>query len=147
MAKSNMGLVMELYLSIKGIGKEPRDELDVDGDGILGDKFYAKEVNRSILVTSNESYELAKRNGIDVPYGSLGENILVDLNPYALNSGDQLIIGDVVLEITQNCTICNSLAKVDINLPKVLKTDRGIFAKTIKSGKIRKGDSVNILKY
>ncbi len=141
------GVVLELFLSIKDVGKESRGELLVDAEGILEDKFYAKDSNRSILLTSIESYLLAKESGIDAPYGSLGENVLIDLNPYHLKEGDQVIIGDVTLEITQNCTICNSLAKIDKNLPEVLKSDRGIFAKTIKSGKIRKGDNVNILKY
>jgi len=141
------GKVLELFVSIKGQGKENRQVIVLNSEGILDDKFYAKDVERSVLITSIESYELAKKNGIEAQYGSLGENILVSINPYHLKSGDQLSVGEVILEITQNCTICNSLAKVDPMLPKVLKSDRGIFAKTIQSGKIRKGDNINILKY
>jgi len=147
MQASKNGKVMELFISVKDIGKERCEEIVVDREGIIGDKFYAKDSQRSILITSNESYLLAKDNGINAEYGSLGENILIDLNPYHLSSGDKIIIGDVELVITQNCTICNSLSKVDKKLPSVLKSDRGIFAKTLKSGKIRKGDIVNILKY
>ena len=147
MPKSNQGTVLGLFLSIKGAGKEKRDEIFVDKDGIREDKFYAKNADRSILITSLDSYFLAKESDINMEYGSLGENILVSMNPYALSTGDVLSIGDVELEITQNCTICNSLAKIDVKLPKVLKSDRGIFAKTLKSGKIRKGDVVNILNY
>ena len=147
MLKHNSGVVLELFISIKNIGKEQKNEIILDEAGIQEDKYYNKDANRSILITSNDSYLLAKKSGIEAPFGSLGENILIDLNPYSLNSGDRIRIGEVELEITQNCTICNSLAKVDVNLPKVLKSDRGIFAKTIKSGKIRKGDNVNILKY
>ena len=147
MSENKTGKVIELFISNKDRGRENKDEITLDSQGICDDKFYGKEVDRSILITSHDSYLMAKENGIDAPYGSLGENILIDINPYSLNSGAQLFIGEVVLEITQNCTICNSLAKVDVNLPKVLKSDRGIFAKTIKSGKIRKGDIVNILKY
>ena len=147
MSENKTGKVIELFISNKDRGRENRDEIELKSQGICDDKFYAKEVSRSILITSYDSYLMAKENGIDAPFGSLGENILVDINPYGLSSGDQLSFGEVILEITQNCTICNSLAKVDVNLPKVLKSDRGIFAKTIKSGKIRKGDIVNIIKY
>jgi len=147
MSEYNAGIVLELFVSIKNAGRENRDEILLENQGICDDKFYGKEVDRTVLITSNDSYILAKENGIDAKYGSLGENILIDINPYNLSSGSKLSIGEVTLEITQNCTICNSLAKVDVNLPKVLKSDRGIFAKTIKSGKIRKGDIVNILKY
>lgn len=144
---SSSGVVLELFIAIKGLGKEARDELNVDEKGILEDKFYAKDSNRSILITSKESYLLAKSQGIDAPYSALGENILIDINPYHLRCGDKIVIGDIELVITQNCTICNSLAKVDERLPEILKCDRGIFAKTLKSGKIRKGDSVKIFKY
>jgi len=147
MSQPNSGVVLELFLSKKDVGKENRDEILLDENGIIEDKFYAKDANRSILITSRESYLLAKKHDINTEYGSLGENILVSINPYHLNSGDILSIGEVELEITQNCTICNSLSKIDIKLPKVLKSDRGIFAKALKSGKIRKGDIVSILKY
>ncbi len=147
MNESRKGIVMELFISIKDVGKKRCDEISVDLNGVVDDKFYNKGPQRSILITSNDSYLLAKENGIDAKYGSLGENILTDLNPYHLSDGDIVVIGDVELAITQNCTICNSLSKIDPKLPSVLKSDRGIFAQTIKSGKIRKGDIVNILKY
>ena len=143
----SLGTVLELFLSIKGVGKENRDEILVDENGILEDKFYAKGADRSILITSLDSYLLAKKSNIDMDYGSLGENILVNINPYNLTEGDIISFGELELVITQNCTICNSLSKVDAKLPSVLKSDRGIFAKTLKSGKIRKGDVVKIVKY
>ena len=136
------GLVKELYFSVKNSDRENPQEISVDENGIHSDKFYAKDINRSILLSSYDSYILAKENGIEMLNGSLGENILIDMNPYSLVRGTKVYIGEVILEITQNCTICNSLAKVDKNLPQVLKSDRGIFAKAIKSGKIRKGDTV-----
>lgn len=147
MPDSTSGLVLELFLSIKNVGKESREMILVEENGIVEDKFYGKDANRSILITSLDSYYMAKENDIDMPYGSLGENILVDVNPYNLGAGDIISIGETQLEITQNCTICNSLSKVDSKLPSILKSDRGIFAKTIKSGKIRKGDIVKIIKY
>ncbi len=146
MPDSKDGIVTELFISVKNKERENKNEIVMDIEGILEDKYYNKEIDRSILITSIDSYILAKDNGIDIKYGSLGENILIDLNPYNLNFGDKLLIGEVILEITHNCTICNSLAKVDPNLPKILKTDRGIFAKTFKGGKIQKNDKVTILK-
>ena len=143
----SFGTVLELFISINSVGKENRDEILVDENGILEDKFYAKGADRSILITSLDSYLLAKKSNIDMDYGSLGENILVNINPYNLTEGDIISFGELELVITQNCTICNSLSKVDAKLPSVLKSDRGIFAKTLKSGKIRKGDVVKIIKY
>ncbi|NPA60410.1 MAG: MOSC domain-containing protein [Epsilonproteobacteria bacterium] len=140
------GKVLELFIALKGAPKQLRDEIEVDADGIIGDKFYAKDSNRAILLTSQESYDLAKQNGIAFEFGLLGENIILDINPYGLSCGDRVEIGTIVLEITQNCTICNSLSKIDKALPKLLQCDRGIFAKALQSGVIKKDDKVKIYK-
>jgi len=120
--------------------------LTIDEKGVVEDKYYNKDIQRSVLITSLESYKLATENGINAQYSALGENILIDYNPYHLKPGARLKIGDLELEISQNCTLCNSLAKVDARLPKLLKNDRGIFAKVISGGTIRKGDNIYLLK-
>lgn len=145
MSLQKVGKIIELFYSTNDSRKNTVN-LALDKKGVLEDKFYNKNINRSVLIASTDSYKLAKEHGIDAPYSSLGENILIDYNPYQLKPGTQLVIGEVVLEISQNCTICNSLAKVDSALPKILKNDRGIFAKVINAGTIRIGDDVFILK-
>ncbi|NPA60312.1 MAG: MOSC domain-containing protein [Epsilonproteobacteria bacterium] len=138
--------VLALYVSLEGkSNRTSKDVLVLDKKGVLEDKFYAKNIQRAILITSIDSYNLAKQNGIDTPFSSLGENILLDVNPYHLNIGDRLKVGETTLEITQNCTICNSLSKIDAKLPKLLENDRGIFAKVIESGVICVDDEVRFL--
>ena len=138
--------VLSLYVSLEGkSNRTSKDVLVIDEKGVLEDKFYAKNTQRAILITSIDSYNLAKQNGIDTPLGSLGENILLNVNPYHLKIGDRLQIGETTLEITQNCTICNSLSKIDASLPKLLKNDRGIFAKVVQSGIICVDDKVRFL--
>jgi MOSC domain-containing protein YiiM len=139
------GKVIELYVSTKDKQRQNRESLVIESEGVLDDKFFAKGVERSILISSLDSYNLALKNSMDIPYGSLGENIIIDINPYALKEGDKIQIGEAILEITQNCTICNSLSKVAKGLPKVLKSDRGIFAKCFKVGRIYKNDPVKFL--
>jgi len=142
----NTGKVLELFIALKGAPKQSRNTITVDSDGIVGDKFHAKDINRAILLTSKESYLLAEKNNIVFEFGLLGENILLDINPYGLLPGDRVEIGDLMLEITQNCTICNSLSKIDKTLPKLLQCDRGIFAKALSNGMIKKDDKVKIYK-
>ncbi|MDH4945424.1 MOSC domain-containing protein [Sulfurimonas sp. C5] len=121
------------------------ESINVDNEGVLEDKFHGKDLLRSVLIASVYSYELAKKEGIDIEYGLLGENILVDINPYSLLPGQQLQIGETTLEITQNCTLCKGLSSVDSKLPKVLKTDRGIFAKVVSGRSVIKiGDVITI---
>jgi len=138
------GKILELFYSTND-GRVNTSELALDEKGVIEDKYYDKNIERSVLITSLDSYKLATDNGINVSYSALGENILIDYNPYHLRPGARILIGDLVLEISQNCTLCKSLAKVDARLPKLLKDDRGIFAKVIISGTIRKGDNIYLL--
>jgi len=141
---TKVGNIFSLFCSTVN-GRESSEELLFDARGIMGDKHYNKDVTRSVLITSLESYELVENHGIEASYGMLGENLLIDYNPYALMTGAKLKIGSVVLEISQHCTLCKSLAGVHNKLPKLLKEDRGIFAKVIESGSIKEGDEIYLL--
>jgi len=135
--KRDIGKVLTLFKS-----KQKIDEILLDESGIVGDKFYAKDTNRSVLLMSQDSYDLAKKENITLKEGVLGENILLSFNPYSFKLGTKIIISDAVLEISQYCTICNSLSCIDKKLPKLLKNDRGIFAKVLKGGVIKTNDTI-----
>ena len=143
-----VGKILKLFISKKdanGITQTlEQNTISLDNNGVLNDKFHSKDNQRAILLSSYESYRIAKENNIDMPYGSLGENILMDFNPYDLNDGDQIQVGKVILQITQHCTLCKGLSKVDPKAPKLLKNHRGIFAKTVTSGNIKLHDTVSI---
>jgi len=133
MKKSTQGKVLKLFITKNDLNKtrESLTSINTDEHGILNDKFYDKNDQRAILITTIQSYEIALNNGIKLPQGSLGENILIDINPYHLKAGEVLTIGNATLEITQNCTLCKGLTQLGAKLPKLLKNDRGIFAKVI----------------
>jgi len=135
-----IGHILKLFSSKKSV-----DTIIVDTQGIIGDKFYAKDIERSVLISSTNSYIMAKNLGINLEFGKLGENILIEYNPYNIKVGTQLQIGEVILEISQKCTLCKSLTKIDNKLPKLLKDDRGIFSKVIKGGTITKNDKIYII--
>lgn len=135
--------VLALFISVDNEKKRVHKEnLELDEKGVLEDKFYAKDVNRLILITSAAAYTLAKSSGVDLEYGSLGENILVDQNINELAIGNRFKIGEIVLEVTQNCTLCKGLSIIDPKLPEILKNDRGLFAKAITNGIVKKDDII-----
>jgi MOSC domain-containing protein YiiM len=141
---TKVGKIFSLFYSTIN-GRTSATELMFNVKGILKDKHYDKNIDRSVLIASLDSYNLVGDQGIDVTYGALGENLLMDYNPYNLETGTRLKIGNVVLEISQHCTLCKSLTKVNVKLPKLLKNDRGIFAKIIESGNIKEGDDIYLL--
>jgi MOSC domain-containing protein YiiM len=141
---TKVGKVSALFCS-PPTGRTTVASFALDSKGILNDKHYNKSIDRSVLIASLESYALVNRHGIDVAYGALGENILIDYNPYHLTAGTKLKIGKVTLEISQACTLCKSLTALDSKLPKLLKNDRGIFAKVMESGDIKEDDDIYLL--
>ncbi len=139
------GKVLALFESHKGKSNRiAKDDIYLDEYGVLNDKFYAKDKERSVLVSSSYSYDIAEKHGIVLDYGDLGENIVLDSNPYSLAVGTSIKIGEAIVEISQSCTICKSLTKVDSRLPKLLQNDRGIFVKVVKSGTVCIGSKVSI---
>jgi len=143
----NIGTIITLFISQEGSKKRvEKATLRLDKKGITSDKYYNKDIQRSILITSIQSYSLAEAHHIYMPYGSLGENLLIDYNPYHLTPGTKLQIGEVILEISQYCTMCDHLSSIDKHLPTLLKQDRGIFAKVIKGGEIKKDDPIQVAK-
>ena len=143
--KQKIGQIKQLFISsIKEKKRVSQSTINVDIKGIVSDKYYDTNQERSILISTIHAYELMKENNIEATYGQLGENILVDFNPYDLEEGTQLFIGNTILEITIECTICNLLTKINNKVPKLLKKDRGVFAKVIQDGTLNINDSVYI---
>jgi len=146
MVKKNMGNVLELFITEKDSKHRiSKEKIFFQDGGIKEDKFFNKDKKREILLSSTYSYDLASKNNIELEYGILGENILIDFNPYKLDIGTKLQIGDVLFEISMNCPICKHLSKVKDNLPQLLKDDRGIFLKVLKDGYINKNDKVYLI--
>ncbi len=142
-----VGHIISLFISEKeNKQRVERNLLTLDKKGILEDKFYNKDLQRSVLITSIESYDLVKKHYISMPYSALGENLLIDYNPYHLPPGSRLHIGSCILEISQYCTICEHLSNIDKRVPDLLKNDRGIFAKVIKEGEIKKRDEIFLVR-
>jgi MOSC domain-containing protein YiiM len=146
MSSKPVGSVLKLFTSKSGTSQRFEEKtIALDELGVVDDKFYSKNPERSVLIASTDSYDLVMTYGIEMPFGYLGENILMDFNPYALDVGTKIKIGSTILEISQHCTICNHLTTIDVKIPTLLKNDRGIFAKVISDGKINDGDKVYLV--
>jgi len=73
------GSVIALFVSKKGVsGRTAVASVNLDQKGIQTDKFYDKNIQRSVLLASIESYTLVEKEDISMDHGALGENILMD---------------------------------------------------------------------
>jgi len=83
------GRVLSLHLGTgSGLPKPQVEALDLlAGFGALGDRHAGKDPDRALLVAGIAAYEKAKRAGIHLPFGALGENLLLDLDPTGFPPG------------------------------------------------------------
>ncbi len=117
----------------------------VAGMGVVGDRHYGKHPDRAVLVAGQTAYTLAAQVGLKLPWGALGENLLIDLDPHRLGAGARLAIGSVLLEFTSVCTVCEALSVFDLRLPKLLYGRRGLYARVLQGGVVRVGDALEVL--
>jgi len=143
------GIVLKTFSASKGQSGLPRpvvDQLDLkEGYGIAGDKFAGKDLDQTVMIVGEKAYDLAKDSGIDLQPGSLGENILLSLDPHALPIGSRLQIGTAEIELTEACTLCSHLGIFDRKLPRLVRHDRGVYCRIVRSGIIRTGDAVRVM--
>lgn len=138
----NIGKVLKTFSATKDSSGLPRPQVSelnlIENFGIENDKFAGKKLDQTVMIVGVKSYDIANQNNIDLEFGCLGENILLDFDPHDFEVGKQLFIGDSIIEITQVCTVCNHLSIFDKNLPTLLKNHRGLYCKIVKNGIILK---------
>tara|TARA_B100000676_G_C18071267_1_gene844454 strand:+ start:563 stop:1036 length:474 start_codon:yes stop_codon:yes gene_type:complete len=152
------GKVISTNLSKKGgIPKFPKEFINIYEYGVEGDfhsgkiNYHANKnnINRQISIVSNEIINnINNVIGKKLYPGSLGENILIEGLGYLENfkKGMQLKIGkSVILEITGQNQPCATLNKIDEKILKLIVGKRGLLARVIKIGLIKKGDEVQII--
>ncbi|RXK02689.1 MOSC domain-containing protein [Arcobacter sp. CECT 8989] len=144
-----IGKVVGTFSAKKADSGLPRPKVDslklIEGFGIEEDKFAGKDLEKTVMIVGQYSYDISLKEGINIQAGSLGENILFDFNPHDYSVGTKFKIGEAVIQITENCTICNHLAVFGKKLPKIVKDCRGIYCTIINNGVIKKDDSVELI--
>ncbi len=145
-----LGMVQGTFSASKSCSGLPRPTVEelslIEGYGIENDKFAGNDLEKTVMIIGHNSYDIAKENGMDLEYGSYGENILFDFDPHQLQIADIIQIGNTQIEVTQKCTICKHLSVFGAKLPKLIKNHRGLYCKIIKGGSITKNDRAYAIK-
>lgn len=139
--------LLQLNVSPGGMPKLPIDGAFVSKDGVAGDwqknRKYHGGPDRAICLYSHELYDWLRTKGIDLASGAVGENFTtrgVDLN--ALQKGDRLKVGDVVVELTDVRVPCRNLNKWHPELLETIKGRSGWVAKVVTEGHVKPGDVI-----
>ena len=140
--KENFKVIRLFYAKPDNKPRIKANVLEIDDLGVIGDKYYNKDKNRAILLTSIKSYNIVKENNIEIKFGDLGENIIVDFNISDLTVGNKFKIGNILFEVSMICPRCEHLVSIDKRVPKLLKNDRGIFIKALNKGQIKINDEI-----
>jgi MOSC domain-containing protein YiiM len=116
------------------------DEVRVGPKGFEGDVHAGTSSRRQVLLLSRcvlEQFALTP--------GTLSENLVIDgLDVMKLASGQQLHIGNVILEVTVECEPCIQMDRLRSGLRQELRGKRGMFASVIVPGIIHVGDPVHV---
>ncbi|MDF1588830.1 MAG: MOSC domain-containing protein [Gammaproteobacteria bacterium] len=140
-----------------GIFKKPVDQsvfvsqFSLDGDQQVDLENHGGE-HKAVYAFSANHYDhwrqhLAKPS---LRYGQFGENLTItNLDEKKLCIGDQIQIGDCILEITQPRVPCFKLG-IALDLPSMPKQfiahgATGIYFRVISTGNIQHGDDVNVV--
>ena len=112
----------------------------------LKDDAHAGNWHRQVSLLSYEKIEEFKSLGVDVNDGDFGENLIVEgIDLRTLPIGTHIQINEVLLEVTQIGKECHTGCAIAQTVGKCIMPTEGIFAKVLKGGIVKIGDTVNLL--
>ena len=123
--------------------------LNIDGDG-QSDLAVHGGADKAVYVYPSEHYEYWHRElpGMELPWGSFGENFTTEGPSEEFRIGDRLSIGSAEFAITQPRLPCYKLAirfgRPDI-VKRFLRSNRtGFYLAVAREGEVRAGDPIRL---
>lgn len=141
-----MGRIAAICIAeVRGTPKQSRAEARlIAGHGLEGDA-HAGKWHRQVSVLPLEKIDAFRRRGAAVNFGDFGENLVVSgIECESLHIGDQLLIGDAVLELTQFGKECHNRCRIYDAMGDCIMPRHGMFAIVVRGGPIRVGDAVEV---
>lgn len=114
--------------------------------GIINDAHAGSA--RQISLLAEESIEKMKDKGLDLSFGDFAENIVTrGLDLKSLPIAAKIRVGkNALLEITQIGKVCFSRCAIYYQAGDCIMPKEGIFAKVLKGGIIKIGDTLEVIK-
>ena len=132
----------------KGVRKESVPYIDLKlRHGIVGDA-HAGDWHRQISLLADESVDtMRKACPIELDAGIFAENINTrGITLKTLPVGTRLRVGETELEVTQIGKQCHNDCAIKKATGNCVMPTEGIFAIVVKEGRVRAGDTIEVLK-
>ncbi|MEM2637613.1 MAG: MOSC domain-containing protein [Candidatus Korarchaeota archaeon] len=140
------GKVVALCISEeKGVPKHSVEEIILETNyGIVGDAHAGTE--RQVSLLEEENIMELRKEGYLIQYGDMAENIVTTgIKLDSLPIGTTLRVGNAELKIIQKGKVCHVGCQVYKRIGKCLMRQKGIFAHVVKGGKVKLGDTVEVI--
>lgn len=141
-----MGKVLAICTSEKKgtLKTEISEAKFIEDFGIENDAHAGKWHRQVSLLEFNKIDEFRKK-GADVDFGAFGENLVIEgIELHTLPIGQQIKIGDVLLEVTQIGKKCHDKCQIYYQVGECIMPKNGIFTKVLKGGIVKVGDECTI---
>ena len=113
--------------------------------GIEGDA-HAEKWHRQVSLLAFEKIDDFRNKGGNVDFGAFGENLVVDgIELHKLPVGQQLQVGEVLLEVTQIGKECHDKCAIYYQVGECIMPKNGIFTRVLKGGKVKVGDQCTLI--
>ncbi len=113
--------------------------------GIEGDA-HAGKWHRQVSLLAFEKIDDFRNKGGNVDFGAFGENLVVDgIELHKLPVGQQLQVGEVLLEVTQIGKECHDKCAIYYQEGECIMPKNGIFTRVLKGGKVKVGDQCTLI--
>lgn len=124
----------------------------VDAEGLVGDAILNRKhhggVDQAVYIEGSIDLDWWQAElGRELPYGTFGENLVIEgLESAILAAGDRLAIGEVLLEVTSARMPCATFA-AKMDDPTIVKrytkaARPGAYARVLQGGMVEAGQSV-----
>lgn len=145
----SMGVLVRINISAGGLPKKPVPCAGVKQGGVEGDVNLTRSrkmnhaPDQALLIIPEEHIESLRSEGWPLEAGSWGENFTTRGIGYdEFHVGDRFLAGEVEFEISKPCDPCRKLRVYGAGILAALKNRRGWYARVLKEGRVRAGDSV-----
>jgi MOSC domain-containing protein YiiM len=116
--------------------------------GLIGDAHSDRQTHRQVSLLARESIDKMRQLGLEVGAGDFAENLTTEgIDIVSLPVGTRLAVGkEIILEVSQLGKECHDRCAIYTLTGNCIMPEEGVFARVIRGGLVKPGDSIKVKK-